>query len=260
MSRRWYLVTAVTLLGLVALSACADTSRTLGMGNTVVGVDTSASAWGSNAALLPYVEGFGTSKSPWPCTAEFTAALGDDVANIQFIDLSLRDAKGGRGFGAGYANFGGEVDVFGVGYGQELGFLPGLSAGLTVSNADSDDGDDTFVDLGLAYRQSLPAGDLMLGLVVRDLTDQVDTGVDVGASIRLPSGLTVAADWVDVGDADIFNAGAEWRKDRLAVRVGVADGDLTAGVGYIWRNFDVGFAWQDWGDADAYFGSASVHF
>jgi len=260
MSRTWYLLGCAGVLALMALPTAAETSRTLGMGGTAIGVDTTASAWSSNPALLPATDGFPSTSSPWPCTAEFTAALGDDVANIQFINLSLRDAAGTRGFGAGYANLSGTVDLFGAGYGQNVSFVPGLSVGANLANISGGGVDETVFNIGLAYQPDMPGGKLVVGLVVGDVTERFDTDVNLGASFAMPAGVTIAADWVDIGDGDLFNVGAEWQHGPLAVRVGAVDGDLTAGAGYRWRNFDVGFAWQDWGSADAYFGSASVHF
>lgn len=260
MSRTLFLIGCAALVALTVLPATAETTRSLGMGDVGLALPNTGS-WYINPALLPDVNGFASSTSPWPATAEFTAALGDDVANIQFVDISVRDAAGTRGFGAGYANIMGAMDIFGAGYGQRLSFLPGLSGGINVYNIDVAGVDETMFDLGLSYEAPMTAGNLLLGLAVWDISNQVDTNLAIGGAWDMPgNGITLAADLIDLGGADVFNVGAEWARGPLSVRVGASDGDLTAGFGYIWRNFAVGFAWQDWGAADAYFGSASAHF
>ncbi|MCD6360085.1 MAG: hypothetical protein J7M38_04410 [Armatimonadetes bacterium] len=261
MSRTYCLVACAVLVVLMLVPANAETARTLGMGDTHVAVDNTASAWVGNPALLPYVDGASNPNSPWPAAVEFTAALGSEVPNIQFVDISLHDAARVRGFGAGYQNWMGDGDVYGFGYGQLWNLLPGLSVGLSGTDVDFSPWFDEFMfNFGMAYQYALPTADLTFGVVVRDVTDRMDTEVDLGAAAALPGGFTIALDIVDIGDDCDVNVGGEWVTGPLSLWVGSSDSDFTAGAQYNYDNWHVSFAYQDWDGADAYFGGGGLNF
>lgn len=263
MPRVYCLIGCIALIALIVAPAGAGVlpPRGMGMGNTRIGVDFSPWAWNGNAALLPLTNNVPPVFSGWQHSAEFSAALGSGVvSNVQMFGVGGHNADSTLGFGAGYANFGGHSDVYGAGAGCALG-IEGLTGGLGITVFDGFGPAEVVFSPGFAYQQPMHGADMTYGAVVRDVTDRMGTALDLGVSATWPSGVTVAVDYLDVTDRSIFNFGAEYDWEVFALRAGLADGDLTVGLGYSFsETVQVSLAYQDWGWTSAYFGGALISF
>lgn len=272
----------VALLLIVAVPCAAQNvwsfeARSLAMGNAVVPVADDSAAWLQNPAGLPWVQPCGVECADATSRASATTDLGSRVDTIGF-NFSSRDRANRHGWGAGYWDLGRyelgpmialSIERYGAGYGARA--TDQLSWGVTVAQVDFDwslppvmmpaisadsiaayQGNKTIVDAGLMYRQISGASEIKWAVVGRDVTDNMQFTLDVGASIAR-NGVLVAAELRDLTDEvdGMLNLGAEWRprrQPRLTVLGGLADGDLTYGLGWDFDRWAVSLARQhlDW--------------
>ncbi len=122
---------------------------------------------------------------------------------------------------------------------------------MTAEQTGVDD-DLTFINLGLMYRNmDENMNEWRAGFLVNDIAEDSSPApiYDLGASVRTPDGLILALDVNDVSDEiDTWvNVGAEYPipETDAIVRAGLLDGDFTAGVGYRFDTWEVGVAYQD---------------
>ena len=302
--RNTYLVAiAVVLVAVAVVPAFAQTGRSMAMGDAVVGVADDSAAWGQNPAGLPHVTAAETSVSPIPSHVSGTVDIGSDL-DVLGLDYSARSPDAKYGWGAGYwtleystsvqsATVGLEVTEWGAGFGSRFG-EQGLSWGVALNRSEltlsasgsttdaaaistkfniisgrrtsaSTSFDETLFDVGLMLRRTLPVNDLKVGLVARDVSDEVQTTYDMGVGVRLPLGLLIAADMHDVTDEfdSSFHLGAECpipTLPALRVRAGSSDGDFCYGVGYSFGNVEVSLARQEADVEDMTAATAEVVF
>lgn len=249
-------------------------ARSLAMGNSVVAVADDSAAWLQNPAGLPYVQARPDSGRAWPLRLSGTTDAGLEVDTVG-LNVSSRDRSMEQGWGAGYWHLGSydlgpylslSIERFGAGYGLALGRE--WSVGLAVADVDMQwdmhppmmpgqtpeaiaaySGHRVIADLGLMYRGVGEEGTTRFGLVVRDVADQMQVTLDVGASFLSNDGLLIAAELRDLTDAvDVAaNIGAEWRVPglpELALNAGLADGDVTYGGSYDFMPWTVSLATQ----------------
>jgi hypothetical protein len=262
-----------------AQGAWSFEARSFAMGNAVVGVADDSAAWLQNPAGLPYLRVSTDSGSGWPALLSGTTDLGAKVDTIG-VNYSARSAEDEEGWGIGYWHLGEyqlgalvtiSIDKLGAGYGAVL--RPGLTWGASVSRCDMSwelqqpivpppqlqeamaayTGDKTIFDLGLMYRGEQSGRQVKAGLVARDVTDQMETTFDVGASVKLPNGLLLAADIHDLTDEvdDRVNLGAEWQLPEAPewkLGAGSSNGDLTYGASYDFGKWGLSVSRQhrDW--------------
>ncbi len=259
----WLVMTAALVVVMIA-PAGAQTARSLAMGNAAVGVADDSVAWSQNPAGLPYLQPAPITLSPLPSHVSGTIDLGSDADTLG-LNYSARLKGRTAGWGMGYWKMeagNSERENLGAGYGMTFGqrgmswgaalrrIEVTTSGGSQTAQASSRSNDELVGDVGVMFRQSLPASDLKVGLVARDITDQFQMTLDVGASVDLPAGVLVAADIVDITDEGEtqFNIGAEWKVPVLigaTLRGGLADGDVTLGAGYSLGMIQISVSWQD---------------
>lgn len=259
----YYLLTAMLLLALAAAGASADPvlAREVAMGFTQVGLGDAANAFVANpAGLSSLPESNGGMKS----LAAFSVRVDDEDGDAWSALYSASSGSKPIGWGAGFwqTDMGSvESDFFGVGFGGRLVRNGELTGGLSLINAsrsgqvsaaqDGLDDDTTSLNVGLMYHLMPATGRVRVGAVVNDVTDELpgDVTVDLGASVLLPQGLLVALDVNDVADEieTTVNVGAEYalQGSGVLLRAGAVDGDLTAGGGYRWREWEAGLGWAD---------------
>jgi len=239
------------------------------MGSAVTGMANDGSAWFQNPAGLGALDLACPEGKLW---------ANDAIAG--FADMGPSDAWGvtwsgwqpakALGFGAGYADTDSN-SILGGGVGMGIKNLP-LSVGLSVWNNNPDMGSDTtFVDLGLLYQFVQPEkAPIRLGLVARDLTDEIQTTFDLGVAWPAAPNWLVAVDVKDVSDEfnTLFDAGVEYtfgKTAEWAARIGEVDdsvdNNLTLGVGYKFaNNWRVDAAWVDGSVDDTWGVSAGFGF
>ena len=257
MSRTYCLLGCVVVLALMTVPVWAETARVQGMGYTMIAVGTDAGAWYNNSALVSRIDLLGTPGSDWGTRAAVTTEVNADW-DATSVDVSLRQQDGRRGFGVGYMSFEDE-DIFGAAYGQACNWVSGLFWGVNVinfswDNAGTEGGDDndTLFNIGLAYEPQLDSSPVRtrFGAEVWDVTNQWDTQLNLGAAGYWPNGFVLAADLLDVFDMAVFDVGAEYNMDGFSGRLGVADGDFTAGVGYHQDRWELGISYGNTGFGD----------
>jgi len=252
---------AVVLMVLVAATAAhAQTVDTAMRGNTVVAQPALSTAWWYNPAALATMSAY---EEDAMALAGWRHAASADLELSGETDLLALNWGGSRenksfGLGAGYIDLA-YSDTFGAGFGKS--WKNDLSWGVSWRNIDSDVSSDSnnIFDVGL-LKDSGPSG-LKYGLVVRDVTDEFQMMVDIGAAMDLPGGILLAADIVDLLDEveTVFRIGATKRfgtAQNWEAGIGLDDGDLTVGAMYdaasgwgggSWR---LGAAWLSADDGD----------
>ncbi len=136
--------------------------------------------------------------------------------------------------------------------------LPVMMYPLVSANAiNAYQGKETIFDLGLMYRQLTGDAEVKWAVVGRDLADSMTFTIDAGASVA-SNGVLVGVEMRDATDEvnSIFNVGAEWRprqEPRLTVLAGLADGNTTYGLGWDFDRWSISIARQhlDWNTAAA---------
>ncbi len=130
--------------------------------------------------------------------------------------------------------------------------LPPMMPTLSANSITAYQGNETIIDLGLMYRRLTGDAEVKWAVVGRDLADNMTFTIDAGASIA-SNGLLFGVEMRDVTDEvdSIVNVGAEWRpaqEPRLTVLAGLADGDTTYGLGWDFDRWAVSVARQhlDW--------------
>jgi len=251
----------VVLVAIVALPAMAQTPRmdATGYGFAAVSVDETASF--NNPAGLPLLDTFGTRISPWPSRASlnFLADGPDDLSQMSAF-YAGRAADNANGWGVGYigSENGFDSDDYSLGYGQQVG--NGLTVGASVfyqtwdapmlTEQNGNDDSATSFDLGAIYRREMALNAWRFGLWVEDVADEYGGPLfHVGAAVELPAGVQVGATLYDLTDEfdSWVGIGAEWAvpMSPAVVRVGSADGELSAGAGWRFQNFEINAAWTE---------------
>jgi len=271
-------VVVVLLAALITAAAASEATdaRVFAMGGVRAGLANGASSFLDNPAGLPDVDTFGLRLSPWPMIVSGSTTLDADVDTWSVLGAG-RNQAGTQGLGAGFwhaSGAGWDSDFIGAGYGLDL-FGPDTALGIAVIREDrtttmlpeaNGDGDATVFNVGVMKRISDPINSWRVGLVARDVTDEWGNGptFDLGASVDLPAGLLVAADLVDLTDEvdSHLNLGAQWAVPltSVLVRAGLADGDLTAGLGYRVSGLEFSAGWADFEGGDEFQVSATGCF
>lgn len=211
------------------------------MGNASTAVADDSAAWSQNPAGLVSVRGAPgvLNLIRYHSDASITSNLGGDL-DTWGLSYSASQFEGKSGFGGGYFTTGsgpGETKNWGIGYGRVLD-ATGPSAGVALRQTDPATGSkSTMIDIGVLWRQDVPLNTLKLGVVGRDMTSENQLTLDFGASLETPAGVLLAADLVDLTDEidTTLNIGAEWRppmQDSWVLRAGLADGEIAYGAGY----------------------------
>lgn len=251
-------VVMLGLIASVAIPVLAQNVRTAAMGETSVGLADDSDAMFYNPAGLPWVNtpGADAYDGAWTGTASAVASVDADWDRygISYAGHSA-DMRQGIGAGYDYWDFGGsETSTLGAGYGMQIGESQ-FSAGVALlfeshDNALSDD--FTFINVGLMYRNTDEIGnEWRAGFLINDIAEESSPApiYDFGVSVRTPDGLILALDVNDVSDeVDTWlNVGAEYPipETDAILRAGLLDGDLTVGAGYRFGTWEVGVAYQD---------------
>ena len=250
-------------------------------GNTVVAAPSQSVAWSGNPAALAgqKVDG-ATGDVAMDNAASFATNISgsDDAWGLSYGGTNVLK---GWGIGAGYV----DTDYskgYGIGYGMPL---KGLEVGVNWRRSEFDyapsmeyasaaqatprSRKESLFDVGVRKVWTYGEGEGMKGVssiaggaVLRDITDEIDTIVDLGVSFNFNSGFVVN---VDLLDFDVFNAGVSKRfgsASEWELGAGLADGDLTLGAIYdiakngeptAWR---VGIAWADYDWDDVLYAGA----
>lgn len=283
------LVVACLLLSTAAFASSSGLSPffipEIMRGGTVIGNPSQSIAWSGNPAALAGEKSDAVTDGPaMDNAASFALNLsGDD--DVWALSYGGRSMVKGWGVGAGY------VDTdwakgYGVGFGMPVnGFEVGVNWRHldwdTVVHVDSAQGiymDDTQDLFDLAGRKVWTYdGDadgavvkgvskMAVGAVIRDVTDEIDSALDLGVSLDFANGWTFNLDLLDF---DTINLGASTRvgsAKEWEVGAGLADGDLTLGAVYdiakdgeptAWR---VGIAWADYDWDDVIYGGVSYNW
>lgn len=239
-------------------------------GNTAIGNPSQSVAWSANPAALAGEKTDAVTDGPaMDNAASFATNISGDYDQWG-LSYGGRSMVKGWGIGAGYT----DTD-YAKGYGLGFGMpLSGFEVGVNWRRLDWDSmasvdslqafGRDSSQDVfDLAGRKVWTYGDdnassvkgmskLAAGVVLRDVTDEIDTVIDLGVSADFANGWTFN---IDLLDFDTVNLGASTRlgvAKQWEVGAGLADGDLTLGAIYdiakdgeptAWR---VGLAWADY--------------
>lgn len=258
----------------VAQNVWSFEARSLAMGNAVVGVADDSAAWLQNPAGLPYLQISPKSRMAWPMRISATTDAGLEVDTVG-ANASARDRAGRQGWGLGYWHLGDyelgpyislSIERYGAGYGARISdewsvgiavadlemlwdIPPMVMPGQSQAAIAAYNGRETIIDVGVMYRDVTEAGTAKFGLVARDVADNMQSTVDIGASFLSPEGLLLTTELRDATDAiDVaFNVGAEWRVSglpELTLLAGLADGDATYGAGYDFMPWTVSLSTQ----------------
>jgi len=247
--------------------------RSIGMGSAGIGVADDAIAWAQNPAGLGALDLKCQENKLW--AADVIGAYGHMNDNSAWsVSGSGWQPAMGMGVGAGYLNVQDSSTAIGAGFGMALKQMP-LSLGASVKSVNPDGPGDTntLIDVGAMYKFPQPLNaPIRVGLVARDITDQVKTSFDVGIAWPATPKCLVAVDVVDLAD-DLgfgarFNAGVEYKFGQMnewTARIGEFDnGDsnkLTLGAGYaLANNWRLDAAWADGEGSSTWSVGAGVGF
>lgn len=256
---------SVAVLVLTMSAADAQWYRNMMRGDTMIADPAFSTAWLANPAVLASMAAPADgAAAKWHNEASMDIEVSGDE-DFWGLDWGGFNAAKGWGVGAGYwdSEWGQE---YGIGVGKQFeDFSVGVSwqhqeaddvADADAAQYDMDDSWD-FLQVGLykyfdmSAQESSVAG-VRAGAVWWDVTDEVDSVIDLGIAVDFVEGFTVAVDWLDF---DILNFGASTKLGKakeFEVAAGLSDGDLTFGATYdVTRNADggnwkVGFAWADY--------------
>jgi len=245
----------------VTLSASAQTPTidAAMAGNTYIAQPDGPGAWNYNPAALAAIAGLDAglfTMEDWKHTASATFELSGQ-SDMFALNWGGYQMSKEFGLGAGYIDAWG-TSTLGAGFGKTWG---GGSMAWGVNWRHVDDGVNSannVFDLGLVGT----LGDMGIraierlkwGLVVRDLTGDIQRTWDAGLAMALGQGLNFTADWVDVTDEmdSRFRVGLTktfGQGDRIKLGAGLDDGDLTLGAtvaagGMANGSLSFGVAWQ----------------
>ncbi len=261
----------VMLVAVCVTGAQAQMISNMMRGDTQVARPSASTAWYGNPAVLAPLASAGVDEygefdaKPWANSISGDVQVSGD-GDMYVLSWGGQNLAKGWGIGGGYANVedGDDVDVYGLGFGRPL--TSGWSVGvnwlhLSMDWAGTASSDENTFDL--AVRKDF-ANDstktpwltgLTFGAVLRDVTDEIDSHLDLGVALDMVGGWTLAADLIDFDD---INVGASMRFGEMSeweFGAGLADGDVTLGFLYDVTqnpeggNLRVGAAWADY-DAD----------
>jgi len=254
MKHLWVVVAVACLVATTGV--WAQTARSLGMGQTAVGVCDDAAAWAQNPAGLAALNLAPADGKAWAndVMGGGGRAKTDDSRDVWNVTWSGWDPAKKMGAGAGYMDVADTFKVFGAGFGMGLKDTP-LSAGVSVSRFEPDGLDSvTAFDFGLLYRFEQPEkAPIRLGVVARDFTHSDGRTYDAGIAWPATDKLLIAVDCTDFSHSDgrALNAGAEFAfgmANEWRLRVGTVDNgdghDFTAGAGYDWKSWRLDVGWE----------------
>jgi len=250
----------------MATAAHAQIIETAMRGNTVVAAPSLSTAWVYNPAVLASLAGLddqGAGLMGWRHAASADLEVSGDT-DLFALNWGGSQVRKDFGLGAGYWDFM-DGSIFGAGIGKA--WKKGMAWGVSWQNMDPDGAgsSENVFSAGLTghwggneYTQMAP---VRYGLVVRDITDEMQTTIDVGASVQLPGGILLAADLADLTDEidSALRIGASMRfglSNEWQAGIGLDDGDLTVGAmynstaGWAGGSWRFGGAFQDLDDAD----------
>lgn len=280
---RSVLVVSVLLLVVVATGAFAQeialsTARSLGMGNTRIGIANDGAAWYQNPAGLGMMNRKPMDGKTWANDAIGTyfqiasddgtssSCAASDSQSAWSLTWSGWDACKKYGAGAGYGNITDVGNAWGAGFGITFPKFP-LALGISGTEI-SPDGpcvDSEFLwNVGAMYEFTQKnCAPIRIGALVRDVTSRLDDGpfLDLGASWAVIPNLLIALD-VDDATSQIktrWNAGAEYgfgTCHEWTARAGVTElvdnHDLTLGLGYDYQTWRLDAAWVDTRDSSTW--------
>ncbi len=276
----------VMLVAVCVTGAQAQLISNMMRGNTAVARPSASTAWYGNPAVLAPLASAGVDEygefdaKPWANSISGDVQVSGD-GDMYVLSWGGQNLAKGWGIGGGYANVedGDDVDVYGLGFGRPL--TSGWSVGVNWMHTSVDSNDTASPDgyvgpangggtwsadedtFDLAVRKDF-ANDstktpwltgLTFGAVLRDVTDEIDSHLDLGVALDMVGGWTLAADLIDFDD---INVGASMRFGEMSeweFGAGLSDGDPTLGFMYDVTqnpeggNLRVGAAWADY-DAD----------
>jgi hypothetical protein len=262
-----HLVVLLSVVVIVLTMSAADAQwyRNMARGDTMIADPAFSTAWLANPAVLASLAAPADGEvAKWhnEASADIKVSGEDDFWGV---DWGGFNAAQGWGVGAGYwdSEWGKE---YGVGVGKAF---KDFSVGIGWQRQDEDsvsvpdsaqyDTDDSwdFFQVGLYKNfemadETSSVSNVRAGAVWWDVTDEIDSAIDLGIAVDFVEGFTVAVDWLDF---DTINFGASTKLGKakeFEVAAGLSDGDLTVGANYdITHNADggnwkVGFAWADY--------------
>lgn len=250
----------VLVLMMVVSVAGAQDIESMMAGRAQIGAGLISEAWLQNPAFLGLNAGSGDPDGIWYHGVVAAIEL-DGEADLRTLSWGGHPAGKPYGAGAGIIDVEG-MDAWGagIGWGSPTGRI---AAGLNFQSVDAGNSDDLSVlDFAASGRMSEDLGldSGIWGIVVRDITDEMTTTLDLGVGFDV-SQWRIAADLEDVSDEEetILQVGASrffGREDNWQAGVGLDDGDLTAGLVYHGTTRDnemdwkLGFAYIDGGDGE----------
>jgi len=284
------LVVACLLLSTAAFASGSSMSAffipEIMRGNTVIGNPSQSIAWSGNPAALAGEKTDALTDGPaMDNAASFATNLSGDE-DVWALSYGGRSMVKGWGIGAGYVDAD-YSESYGLGFGMPVsGFEVGVnwrhtdmdvwSPGVdSLQGSYMDDSQDLFDLAGRKVWTYDGDGNgavikgvskMAVGAVLRDVTDEVDSTLDLGVSLDFANGWTFNLDLLDF---DTVNLGASTRigsAKEWEVGAGLADGDLTLGAIYditkdgaptAWR---VGVAWADYDWDDIFYGGVSFNW
>lgn len=142
-------------------------------------------------------------------------------------------------FGAGYGARATEELSWGITVTQvdfDWTLPPMMLPTLSAESIEAYQGNELIVDAGLMYRHRAGESEVKWAVVGRDLADNMQFTLDTGIAVAT-EGVLIALEARDLTDQvdSMVNIGAEWRPEqepRLTVLGGLADGDTTYGLGW----------------------------
>jgi len=262
-----HLVVLLSVVVIVLTMSAADAQwyRNMARGDTMIADPAFSTAWLANPAVLASLAAPADGEvAKWHNEASADVKIsGDD--DFWGVDWGGFNAAKGWGVGAGYwdSDWGQE---YGLGVGKQF---KDFSVGVSWQHQEEDSvytptstqvgADDSwdFLQVGLFKNfdvsdQASSISNVRAGAVWWDVTDEVDSVIDLGVAVDFVEGFTVALDWLDF---DTINFGASTKLGKakeFEVAAGLSDGDLTVGATYdVTRkatggNWKVGFAWADY--------------
>ena len=251
-------------LAIAASAYCQDltagffSARQLGMGGAAIAVADDAFAWAQNPAGLPNVKAPGT-RGSWGFNLAGSLSFSSqfenhDSFNLWDLSASAVDPTRTWGVGGGWGHESeegwGNTTAYGVGIGTRIKsedhpFSVGLSlfhvdrprygyVGIPGTYTRFANETDNLFNVGLMYDIKIPdSHPIRVGLVIQDVTDQLQRSWNAGASYRAGRHFLIAADLDSVASNNNWGLGAEYSfADDWCLRAGDHDGAFTYGAGY----------------------------
>ncbi|GEM_PF-6896365 len=250
----------VLVLAMAVSVAGAQDIESMMAGRAQIGAGQLSEAWLQNPAFLGLGAWNDGADSFWNHSIVAAVEIDGDT-DLRALSWGGNPAGKPYGVGAGMVDVEG-MDAFGagIGWGSSTGRI---AAGLNFQSIDTGNSDDLSVlDFAVSGRASSALGldGAIWGIVVRDITDEMTTTLDLGLGFEAAQ-WKFALDLEDVSDEvdTILQVGASrffGREDNWQAGVGLDDGDLTAGLVYHASTSDakldwkIGLAYIDGGDGE----------